>query len=162
MAIQKLIRRSAPHLFTLVPKFDFLKFFKALFRNIKVTGYKSPKLKLPRFSLLKFFLALSAVFLIFAASGIIFSWQFVVTDLPSPQSLSQRKIPVSTKIYDRNGTLLYSIYKDENRTPVALTEIPPQVKLATIAAEDSEFYTHSGFSIRGIARALVTNFKERS
>lgn len=80
--------------------------------------------------------------------------------LPSPKELTSRKIEVSTKIYDRNGVLLYKIYKDQNRTIIPLKQIPLHVRLATLAIEDAEFYSHPGFSIRGIARAAVKNLKK--
>jgi penicillin-binding protein 1C len=64
---------------------------------------------------------------------------------------------VSTKIYDRNGTLLYKIYKNKNRTPVPLNKIPLHTRLATLAIEDAEFYSHPGFSVRGIIRAIYRN-----
>ncbi len=73
--------------------------------------------------------------------------------LPNPQLLTQRDLEVSTKILDRNGQLLYEIYTDQNRTPVALSNIPSYVKDATIAIEDRDFYHHLGFSLRGIVRA---------
>ncbi|MBN1168583.1 transglycosylase domain-containing protein [Candidatus Woesebacteria bacterium] len=81
-------------------------------------------------------------------------------DLPSPEGLVKRKVSVSTKIYDRNGILLYTIFKDENRTPIKVEDIPLHVKLATLAAEDAEFYDHPGFSVRGIMRATIRNLKE--
>src|SRR5260221_1959581 len=37
------------------------------------------------------------------------SWYFVFRDLPSPRDLTNRKIELTTKIYDRNGILLYQI-----------------------------------------------------
>ncbi len=83
---------------------------------------------------------------------------FFLKSLPSPKKLTERKIEVSTKIYDRNGILLYTIYKDKNRTPVKLKELPEFVKYATLAAEDAEFYQHPGFSIRGILRAIIRNY----
>ena len=61
----------------------------------------------------------------------------------------------ATKIYDRNGELLYDIFEDQNRTPVKLESIPDVVKKATIAIEDKDFYKHGGFDIMGIARAAV-------
>lgn len=84
----------------------------------------------------------------------------ILKDLPSPKELTTRQVDVSTKIYDRNGILLYTIYKDKNRTPVKLSQIPENVKLATLAAEDAEFYTHNGFSIKGIIRAITKNLSE--
>ncbi len=56
--------------------------------------------------------------------------------------------------------MLYTIYKDKNRTPVKLGQVPESVKLATLAAEDAEFYTHVGFSIKGMFRALSKNVSE--
>jgi penicillin-binding protein 1C len=78
----------------------------------------------------------------------------VVSTLPDPHLLTARDVPVTTKIYDRNGVLLYELYADENRTPVQLAEIPAIVKNATIAIEDKDFYRHNGFSLRGTIRAL--------
>jgi len=87
-------------------------------------------------------------------------YYLILKDLPSPKKLTSRNIELSTKIYDRNGILLYTIYKDKNRTPVKLSQVPKHVQLATLAAEDAEFYMHPGFSIRGMLRAITKNLKE--
>lgn len=87
---------------------------------------------------------------------------YFLKDMPSPKQLGSRTPEVSTKIYDRNGNLLYKIYKDENRTIIPLSQIPKHVQLATLAAEDAEFYSHPGFSIRGIARAIIQDIKTGS
>ncbi len=79
---------------------------------------------------------------------------FFGTQIPSPQDLATRDIASSTKIYDRNGELLYDIYQNQNRTPVKLTDVPQYVKQATISIEDKDFYKHAGFSIPGIARSV--------
>ncbi len=81
------------------------------------------------------------------------SWYFT-KDLPSPKQLEYRQVPQTTKIMDRNGKLLYDIYEDQNRTVVPLSEIPANLKNATIAIEDKDFYKHKGFDIYGIARAF--------
>lgn len=77
--------------------------------------------------------------------------------LPDPKLLAIREIPVSTKIFDRNGVLLYQIYSDENRSLVALDRLPKHVVEATIAIEDKNFYRHPGFDVAGIARAVFAN-----
>lgn len=79
---------------------------------------------------------------------------FFATQIPSPEQLTNRNIAQSTKIYDREGELLYDIFQDQNRTPIKLSEIPDHVKWATIAIEDKDFYKHQGFSLMGIGRAL--------
>lgn len=73
--------------------------------------------------------------------------------LPNPQLLARRDLEVSTKIFDRNGVQLYEIYADQNRTPLALGDIPKTVIGATVAIEDRDFFHHQGISFKGIARA---------
>jgi 1A family penicillin-binding protein len=74
--------------------------------------------------------------------------------LPSPDKLSEKNFQQSTKIYDRNGVLLYNVFGEENRTLVKLDKIPKDLKNATIAIEDQNFYKHKGFDLFGLARAL--------
>ncbi|MBI4079282.1 MAG: penicillin-binding protein [Candidatus Levybacteria bacterium] len=78
-------------------------------------------------------------------------------DLPNPKSLSLGDIPQTTKIYDRNGTLLYQIYASQNRTLVPLSAIPKYFQQATIAIEDKDFYKHPGFDLTAIVRSLLSN-----
>lgn len=77
--------------------------------------------------------------------------------LPNPRLLTVREIPVSTKIYDRNGVLLYQIYSGENRTIVSLSSLPKYAIDATISIEDKNFYHHLGFDPAGIFRAAFVN-----
>ncbi|HJY98459.1 MAG TPA: transglycosylase domain-containing protein [Patescibacteria group bacterium] len=162
-------KKEKPKRVRKVRTFDLSRFFKLEWLRIvlvelKLTrGLKSIVLipaKLPknvRLKLklrLKFLVPLACLFFF-----ILLSYLFIFRSLPSPRDLKNRDPEVSTKIYDRNGNLLFKIYKDQNRTIVPLTSIPPHVRLATLAAEDAEFYTHPGFSLKGISRALVTDFK---
>ncbi len=97
-------------------------------------------------------------FLAFAAFS---AW--ILYDLPSPQTLETGNLPVSTKIFDRNGKLIYEIYTNQRRTPVKLEELPDYIKQATIAIEDKDFYKHHGFSITGIGRAVYkTVFQKKT
>lgn len=80
-------------------------------------------------------------------------------ELPNPSKLSVSEIPKTTKIYDRNGKLLYEIFANQNRTIVSLDEVPKDLKNATIAIEDRDFYDHPGFDLRGIARAFLSNVR---
>jgi penicillin-binding protein 1C len=81
--------------------------------------------------------------------------------IPLPTRLSSPDIPVSTKLFDRNGKLIYEIFTDKRRTPVKLSEIPQSLKEATIAIEDKDFYKHQGFSLTGITRAFFNTVFKR-
>ncbi|MEK7521397.1 MAG: PBP1A family penicillin-binding protein [Patescibacteria group bacterium] len=74
--------------------------------------------------------------------------------LPSPEKIVRRE-GFSTKIYDREGKLLYDIYDDKRRTPVKFEDIPAYLRSATIAIEDKNFYEHSGFDAFGMLRGLT-------
>jgi penicillin-binding protein 1C len=87
-----------------------------------------------------------------------FSIYTFLTSLPNPKLLTERSFPQTTKIFDRNGTLLYQIYANENRTLVPLNSIPKNLINATIAIEDKDFYSNPGFDINGIIRAAIADF----
>lgn len=93
--------------------------------------------------------ALAIVIFGFVISFAVFAWY--AKDLPSPAKLSQAT-GASTVFYDRDGKVLYEMYKDKNRIPVTLENLPKQLKEATIAIEDKNFYKHQGISQFGIIR----------
>ena len=99
-------------------------------------------------------LGLSATFIF---TGLAALW---VATLPMPDhnSFETRKHSESTKIYDRTGEiLLYDTGKNAKRTPVALSEISPLIQQATIAIEDSDFYTNIGIEPMSILRAVLAD-----
>ncbi|MDD5528357.1 MAG: PBP1A family penicillin-binding protein [Patescibacteria group bacterium] len=116
-----------------------------------------------RFSITKlifnktFFKIIAVIFLLGVISLFaVFAW--VSRDLPNPNQLMDRQVAQSTKIYDRTGqNLLYEIHGDQARTLVQLADIPNNVKWATIAIEDKNFYEHKGFSLMAILRTAVTD-----
>jgi len=90
-------------------------------------------------------------FAFFGPLIIITVWLF--WGIPLPTRLSSEKIPVSTKLFDRSGKLIYEIYSNQRRSPVKLKELPQYVIDATISIEDKDFYKHYGFSLTGMLRA---------
>lgn len=64
-------------------------------------------------------------------------------------------------IYDRNGKEIGRIF-DENRSPVPLGKVSPQMVNALIAQEDSRFRLHNGFDPLGIARASLELARSRN
>ncbi len=97
------------------------------------------------------------LFLICAVLGVLVIL-FLSRDLPNPSELSNKVIAQSVKIYDRTGkTLLYNSGQAENRQVVKLDGMPEYVKLATLAAEDDDFYRHGPVDFKSIIRAILTN-----
>ncbi len=90
--------------------------------------------------------------LIFSGLSLIFLF-FLLKDVPNPAKLVKTPAPISTKILDRNGQLLYEVYSDIRRSPISSKNIPDFVKQATIAIEDKNFYRHHGLDTIAIIRA---------
>ncbi len=109
-------------------------------------------------SVLKTLKIVSFSFLSIAIFPIAFFVYLFIT-LPDPTPAVMNGAPKSTHIVDRNGTVLYEVHGDIKRTPLPFSEIPKYVKDATIAIEDKKFYSHPGFKITSIIRALLTNVR---
>lgn len=77
--------------------------------------------------------------------------------LPNPKNLAINNLPQTTKIYDRNHKLLYALYANQDRTFVPLRDIPQNLRNATIAIEDKNFYKNPGFDIAAIIRAFLSD-----
>lgn len=95
-------------------------------------------------------LALAALTIIGLIAFTIF-FLIVANNLPAPNQVV-RETGFSTRIYDRNGVLLYDFYQDQRRDPVALNQIDQDLINATIAIEDKDFYNHQGFDYLTIFR----------
>jgi len=84
------------------------------------------------------------------------AWRFYAhlrSDLPSVEELERFDPQLSTKLLDRNGTIIKEIYT-QRRSYVPLSETPLCVTQAFLAIEDHRFYQHWG--VRPVA--LVTAF----
>ncbi|MBU2632794.1 penicillin-binding protein [Patescibacteria group bacterium] len=108
------------------------------------------------FSVLKFWKFILPILIIFIGVS-----YYYIKDLPSPAKLTSPNTPQSIQIYDRNGELLYTIYRQKDQTFVPLNSIPKYLQQATISIEDKNFYKHGAIDIRGITRATyATLFKK--
>lgn len=84
---------------------------------------------------------------------------YIARDIPSPGKINITKTS-STVFYDRNDKVLFEMYRDKNRIPVSIQNVPKTLQQATIAIEDKSFYSHKGFSPMGMIRGLIsTMFK---
>ncbi len=76
---------------------------------------------------------------------------------PRLQALQNREVFETSRIYDRNGVLLYEFFDAGKRTQVELDDVSPLLINATIAIEDKTFFTNTGVDYEGIVRALYQN-----
>src|ERR1700691_994214 len=99
------------------------------------------------------------IFRIFAVGVLLLALLFLYysRNLPDPNQLINRQVAQSTKIFARDGSLLYEIHGDQKRTLVTLANINPYAKDATISVEDKNFYKEGGISFTGILRAGLTD-----
>ena len=140
----------------------WFKFFKIPFTK-KI--WRRKKKAIPSFRLfvwqkLKYFflgMIFSSVFVFFPIITFV-----LFQTLPSPAQLSLDQIPQTTKIFDRHGVLLYQFYASQNRTLIPLADIPLNLRNATIAIEDKNFYKNPGFDITAIIRAAIADISNKN
>ncbi len=82
-------------------------------------------------------------------------------DLPSIDAIQTANLSQTTRILDRNGKLIESLYH-ENRTVVSLSKISPKLQAATIATEDRTFYDNSGVDYRRLLIAVFYDLTHRT
>lgn len=63
-----------------------------------------------------------------------------------------------TEVFDRNGDKIGEFLR-EKRMVIETKELPKYVSQAFIAAEDSDFYSHTGINPQAIFRAMIANLK---
>lgn len=88
-----------------------------------------------------------------AGTGASASIQFF-EDLPA--ELERGALAQPSTILAADGSLIATLY-EENRQPVTLDEINPNMVNALLAIEDSRFYEHGGVDLQGIMSAVVSN-----
>ena len=98
------------------------------------------------------FLGVSFLFILLSA-GLTY---YIVSGIPPVYELEDYSPSLTTKVFDKNNNLIYE-FSVEKRQLVPLADIPVDIQNAVIAMEDREFFEHSGFSIKGIFRALMSD-----
>lgn len=111
-----------------------------------------PKVQKSRFRRLFRLLAFMTLLLLLAAGGLL-------------GYLYQKELPpvgddVRSKLLDSRGNVLTTFTTDgRSRDPVQLNQISPLLIQATLAVEDRKFYDHTGFDLKGMARAVLANLE---
>ncbi len=101
-------------------------------------------------------LIITLAFCFLGTIGAILLYAAYAGDLPPTEKLGTVQLAQSTKIYDRNGGLLFEVFDPQGgrRTVVQPNQIPLVMKQAVIATEDPTFYTNSGVDLYAVARAI--------
>jgi penicillin-binding protein 1A len=100
-----------------------------------------------------------ALLLIALLIGGLFAYFRKDLDQIRPGELAKRVQTTVTKYYDRNGILLWEDKGDgDYKLVVDSADLSDNLKKATVAIEDRDFYKHSGVSITGTLRAALNNF----
>jgi len=108
---------------------------------------------LKRFS---YILAIIVMTLLIALGGMLALFYHYGSGLPDYQHLADYKPPVVTRLYANDGHM-FAEYAWEKRIYVPVQSIPKRVIQAFLAAEDKNFYQHSGIDIPSIISAALTN-----
>ena len=94
------------------------------------------------------------------ATGGLVGLAFSFRNLPDVRVL-RNYIPAETSyIYDIKGKLLTRLHGEANREIASLEQISPELKLAVLAIEDSNFYRHQGLNPYSVARAALVNYQK--
>lgn len=110
---------------------------------------------------MKTFIKLIAVLVSLGAIGAACVFALIIYisfDLPDIKSLDDYKPSVPSRILSSDNVVLLEVGK-EDRDVVPISEVPKSVISAFIAAEDDNFYNHSGIDYKGILRATLINLK---
>src|SRR6266566_88584 len=71
--------------------------------------------------------------------------------LPDLERFIRFEIPTTGEVYDAQGTVLVELAREYRRV-VSYDEVPPVLRDAILAAEDRNFFTHSGLEYRALPR----------
>jgi membrane peptidoglycan carboxypeptidase len=112
------------------------------------------------------FSSIAALLLILISSTVGYAYNFYQSESPKINGLANSQIAQTTRIYDRHGTLLYTLYANTQwglggrSTPVSYNDLPQILQNAQIAAEDPTFWTNNGVDPQGVLRAFTEYFAQ--
>ncbi len=79
---------------------------------------------------------------------------YVLPKLPGIEVLKNVQMQVPLRVYTQDFSLI-SEFGEQRRAPLALSEVPPQLIRAVLAAEDDRYYDHPGVDWQGLLRAAI-------
>lgn len=89
----------------------------------------------------------------------LFIWiSSIKSSLPKIMEIKDYQPLLVSPVYDRNNKKIGEFF-NERRTVVPYSKIPKHVVNAFLAAEDDQFFKHSGINFLAIARAMLANMR---
>jgi penicillin-binding protein 1A len=86
----------------------------------------------------------------------------IASEIPELDPRNQIDLEQDGYIYASDGKTVLAVLRGrESRVVVESEEIAPAVKQAIVAVEDRRFWEHRGVDLRGIARAVVADIREK-
>ena len=82
-------------------------------------------------------------------------------DLPRLDAFEELVRPGVTRFEAADGQLVGEWYQ-QRRVQLRWDELPRDLVLAFLAAEDARFFSHAGVDLRGVVRAMITNLQAGS
>ncbi|HEX6682760.1 MAG TPA: transglycosylase domain-containing protein [Candidatus Limnocylindrales bacterium] len=74
-----------------------------------------------------------------------------------PSELTESPSGQTSYVYAADGKTLLTMFYEEHRRYIPLSEMPPLLYQAVIAAEDTRFFHHNGVDLPGLVRAFLAN-----
>src|SRR6201992_810657 len=121
-----------------------------------------PKRTKPRLKKLRFLFVLLGLGILAVISMVFGMMAAVSQDLPAIYDCAQYKAQKNSEVVDASGNKIGTLSSDQNKILLNSSQISPNIKNAVVSIEDARFYENDGVDLRGIARALVSDFASGS
>ena len=93
------------------------------------------------------------IFICFMIMGLSSLNLYIDSKLPDEQSIKDIELQIPLKIFSSDGKLIGE-FGEKRRTALSYKDIPNHYINAVLAAEDDDFFSHSGVSYTGLMRSL--------
>lgn len=103
---------------------------------------------------------------IFVSLGLVMACVVALTlillypSLPSLEAITDYKPKIPLRVFTADEVLIGE-FGEERRTKIKIDEVPEDMKMAILAAEDDRFYSHGGVDYVGVLRAALANVTAR-
>ncbi len=103
------------------------------------------------------------VLLVLYVLAVSYNFLWLFGGMPSLKALENPKSEEASEVYTADNQLLGKYYV-ENRTPIEISQVSPNVTSALLATEDARFIKHAGIDPRSLFRAVggFLTFKDAS